>query len=75
MSRTTKYFVVLDRDEWKIKQNGGPRSEPYPSQKAAIKDAVSRASADFQDGKKALVLVQDQDFLFRPEWPREPSQD
>jgi hypothetical protein len=42
-----RYYVVFQNDEWKIKHNDR-HLESYPTQEAAIKDAVlSRPTIDF----------------------------
>jgi hypothetical protein len=62
-----QYFVVHHQNEWKIKHNG-KHSDPYPTQKAAIQVAVSRAKNSEGGGKNAQVLVQDEHHTFRTEW-------
>jgi hypothetical protein len=62
-----QFFVVHHNNEWKIKFNG-EHSRPYHSQAEAIKDAVTRAKASTGGGKKAQVLVQGENYLFRTEW-------
>jgi hypothetical protein len=62
-----QYFVVLHEGEWKIKHDGR-HSKPYPSQREAIRDAVTRAHKYGESGQTAQVLVQGKDLLFRTEW-------
>jgi hypothetical protein len=62
-----KYFVVRHQGKWAIKYNG-KHSIPYPTQKAAIHGALSRARRTEGRGKNAQVLVQDQHHSFRTEW-------
>jgi hypothetical protein len=61
-----QYFVVLHDDTWKIKHND-QHSAPYPSQAAAIEDAVERAKQTSDRGGLSQVLVQGEDLTFRTE--------
>jgi uncharacterized protein DUF2188 len=62
-----KYFVVRHHNEWKIKHNG-KHSKPYPTELAAITDAIKWAKATQDGGRNAHVLVQDEHLNFRTEW-------
>ena len=61
------YYVVYDRDGWKI-QCDGENSELYRSKRQAIKDAVGLAHLDDRNGREADVVVQCEDKMFRPAW-------
>jgi hypothetical protein len=63
----TKCFVVLDGGQWKIRR-AGFRSDVYLSQETAIEHAIVLAQADVANGKRAVVLVQGDDFLFQTHW-------
>jgi hypothetical protein len=52
-----QYFVVLHDDKWKIKHND-QHSDPYPSQAAAVEDAIARAKRAHDQGELTQVLVQ-----------------
>lgn len=65
--KRSHYFVVYDSDGWKI-QCDGENSEPYDSRGEAFRNAVALAYLDDRNGRKADVIVQDDDFGFRPEW-------
>jgi hypothetical protein len=63
----SRYYVVYDRDGWKI-QCDGENSEPYENKGKAIKDAVGLAHLDDSNGREADVVVQCDDKMFRPAW-------
>ena len=62
----SRYYVVYD-GAWKI-QCDGENSEPYRRKRDAFKDAVALAHLDVRNGRKADVVVQCADDMFRPEW-------
>jgi hypothetical protein len=69
MNATTskaRYYVVYD-GAWKI-QCDGENSEPYRHKRDAFKDAVALAHLDVRSGRDADVVVQGEDFSFRPQW-------
>jgi Uncharacterized protein conserved in bacteria (DUF2188) len=67
MSRD-QYFVVLHDDKWKIK-DGDEHSQPFPTQAAAITEAVNQAHAAASvQGALSQVVVQGEDLQFRDEW-------
>jgi hypothetical protein len=49
-----QYFVVNHEHQWKIKHNG-KHTAAYPTQTAAIKDAVGKAHKDGETRPHALV--------------------
>jgi hypothetical protein len=61
------YYVMFDGDAWKI-QCDGENSEPYPDRRNALRDAVALAQLDDRNGRRAAVIVQGDDEMFRPEW-------
>lgn len=62
----SRYYVVLDRDGWKI-QCEGENSEPYATRREAFKNAVALAHLDERSGREADVVVQHRDG-FVPKW-------
>jgi hypothetical protein len=62
-----QYVVVLHQNQWKISFEG-KHYGPYPTQKAAIKDAVDTAHKSGKNGHDAQVLIQGEDNKFRTEW-------
>ena len=64
--RLDQYFVVLHEGEWKIKHDG-QHSEPYSTQREAIRDAVAGARESGDSGRNAKGLVHGEDLLFRTE--------
>jgi hypothetical protein len=64
----TRYFVVLHKNEWKIKFNG-EHYGPYPTQRAAIRAAIDTAHKAGENGLDTEVLVQGLNHhQFRTEW-------
>jgi hypothetical protein len=61
------YYVIYDDGAWKI-QCDGENSEPYSRRRDAFRDAVALAHLDDSIGRKAAVIVQGEDALFRPAW-------
>jgi uncharacterized protein DUF2188 len=61
------YYVLFDGGGWKI-QCDGENSEPYSRRHDAFKDAVALAYLDETNGRKAEVIVQGEDAMFRPAW-------
>ena len=61
------YYVMFDGDAWKI-QCDGENSDPYPDRRNALRDAVALAQLDDRNGRRAAVIVQGDDEMFRPEW-------
>lgn len=62
-----QYFVVLHQGQWKITYNG-KHYGPYPTQQAAIAEAVKTAKKAAAKGNNSQVLVQGKDNKFRTEW-------
>lgn len=65
--KRSHYYVVFDDGGWKI-QCDGENSEPYSRRHDAFRDAVALAHLDETNGREAEVIVQDEDFRFRPAW-------
>lgn len=60
----SRYFVVRQREEWKVMHNG-EFSPGFASQKDAVHFAVQRAKSD--ERIQSQVLVQGDDMAFREE--------
>ena len=60
----SRYFVVRQRDEWRVMHNG-EFSSGFASQKDAIRSAVQRAKSE--EKVQSQVLVQGDDMAFREE--------
>ena len=66
------YYVMFDGNAWKI-QCDGENSDPYPDRRNALRDAVALAQLDDRIGRRAAVIVQGDDEMFRPEWDSSES--
>jgi len=62
-----QYFVVNHQGQWMISHQS-KHYGPYPTQAAAIREAVDTAHKAGAQGHDAQVLVQGLDRQFRTEW-------
>ena len=62
-----QYYVMHDGAGWRI-QSDGENSEAFLSRQEAIRNAVALAHLDERNGRRAKVVAQDHDAMFRPYW-------
>jgi hypothetical protein len=63
-----RYVVVNQKSEWMIVQGGRRFPAAYSSKRQAVSSAIAFAQRDGDVGRRAEVLVRDEDGHFITEW-------
>jgi hypothetical protein len=64
----SRYVIINQDGEWRIRQAGRHFSTPFPSKVEALCAAIQLAEKDGEQGQYAEVLVRQEDEHFTIEW-------